>query len=242
MKKLLVVLSVVLVLAFASGAFAAREGESGHVGHEDTTVLLSKGASAFSSGLSSAAATALTNSSWAGATPLTTSTGSANATTIDNGAETNEVVAAYIPKFNVPGDGEYIIGVYLNLYDLQSMSAITSFILRALNSAFTGTISNTALLYLDESVTPNVMKQVSSLTDVAKLDVTSETYLYFEVSGLGAASSSVEASATQELESGLYAAGSGGPLNIGSSGGGCVAGTSALALAVLGLFIAKGKK
>ena len=227
MKKLLVVLSVVLVLALASGAFAA----SGHVGHYSPTELISKGASAFSSGLSTNAKTALAASAWSDATELSADAYVGSATEFSV-SSSNNVIAAYIPKFTVPSNGRFIIRVYLDAYTLiNDLTTLSSFVLRDLGSS--------SQTYTLDAVVALSGTTFNAITDSNRSSLTDATEAYLIFTAAGVASSATVEAASSTANLGLEASGT---VNVGSSGGGCVAGTSALALAVLGLFIAKGKK
>ena len=231
MKKLLVVLSVVLVLALASGSFAGiRDDLAGHgTGHFDYTGLTNYANSAFSEGLSANAKTALANSAWSDATELSGDYVAAATTFSPSGSN---VVAAYIPQFSVPSNGRFIIGVFLDLYSLKNdLTTLSSFVLRNLGSS-----SQTYTLDAVVALSGTTFNAITN-SNLSSLTSATETYLIFTAAGVASSAAVEAASSTANL--GLEASGT---ANIGGSGGGCVAGTSALALAVLGLFIAKGKK
>ena len=242
MKKLLVVLSVVLVLALASGALALS-GHTGHISAEDAKKLAV-------TPVSSADIAALKNNSVVkGLLPDGVDFGDAlTASDLDTPSEattapTNSERAGYIAKVkraSLTSKKAYFLNVILSgMADIE----------RSANSAFLVYTNGTARA----RTLQRLLYRTSSTADYAEVPATVGTsgfadgtdvilmFIYDKngTDGLATLNAS-DAGETGTIDPELFVSSS--KASIGSSGGGCVAGTSALALAVLGLFIAKGKK
>lgn len=240
MKKLLVVLSIVLVLAFAGGVFASS---TGHVGHETsgkTTEQMANEAMQYAD----AADVAALNSALGSTLGVSIDVVPSGALSRPSAAteRTNLVAAGLIAKVTtsyLTHGRAYPLRVGMGA--TKSQFASTSRFVSYINSVLKGT-GFWKLAYMDASGTAHLL----TASDFYNGTVTNGNVIFWifvfntsdSTTGVGEISSSA-APATIAPE--LYISDS-TEVNIGSSGGGCVAGTSALALAVLGLFIAKGKK